>query len=214
MIKKEIRCKHRHTVDEHPQCFMNGKLIDDAQWWKQVRTGYLDIETSGFDGDFDYIITWAIYDPVGGKTYSDVIKTEEILEGKFDKRIVKSLIQCMSQFDAVVTYYGTNFDIPFTRTRAYAHGLDFFNIGAIKHIDLYWVVRSKLKMSRNSLEKATKLFGIEGKNHVDMDIWRRAKVGNKKALEYVLDHNIRDVVILERLMDKLSTQSKFIKRSI
>jgi|WetSurMetagenome_2_1015567.scaffolds.fasta_scaffold00807_27 uncharacterized protein YprB with RNaseH-like and TPR domain len=214
MTKKELRCKHRHTEIEHPQCFMNGKLIDDAQWWKQVRTGYLDIETTRFDAVFGYMLSWSIEDRESGKVLSDGITRADINSGHFDRRIVKSLLKAMEQFDCVVTYYGTGFDIPFIRTRAYANQLGFFNMGQIKHIDLYYVVKSKLKLNRSSLEAATKLFGIAGKNHVEGDIWLRAALGDPKSMKYILDHNKIDVVILHKLHDCLETQSKFTKRSI
>lgn len=213
-MKKEIRCKHRHTAAEHPQCFMNGKLIDDAQWWKQVRTGYLDIETTGFNASFCFMLSWAIRDGNTGKVYSDSITQKDLESGNLDRRIVRNLLEVMNKFDCVVTYYGTKFDLPFIRTRAYANGFQFFNIGQIKHIDLYYVVKSKLKLQRSSLEAACALFGIKGKNHVASDIWLLAMIGHKKSLDYVVDHNIRDVEILQQLHKRLETQSKFIKRSI
>lgn len=214
MTKKELRCKHRHTQAEHPQCFMNGKLIDEAQWWKQLRTGYLDIETSQFDAVYGYMISWALYDPRLGTTYSDCINLKDIQSGDFDKRLVKSLLNCMSNYDCVVTYYGTGFDIPYIRTRAFYHKLPFFTMGTIKHIDLYYLVRGKLKLRRNGLDSATALFGIKGKNHVDPRIWVSASAGNKKALSYVIDHNLQDVWVLEELHRKLETQGRFTKRSI
>lgn len=214
MNKKELRCKHRHVVKEHPQCFMNGKLIDDAQWWKKVRMGYFDLETTGLRGDYDFVISWCIFDPKEDVMYSDTVQTEDIISGNFDKKVIKSLLKTMSKFDVLVTYYGTRFDIPFARTRAYANGFEFFNMGTIKHIDVYNTVRSRLSLTRNSLEKACALFGIEGKNHISAEIWRRASFGNPKAIAYVLDHNMRDVRILRSLFEKLSTQSRFEKRSI
>jgi uncharacterized protein YprB with RNaseH-like and TPR domain len=211
---KEIRCKHRHTANEHPQCFMNGKLIDEAQWWKQVKTGYLDIETTQFNAAYGYMLSWAIKDRDSGEILSDGITRKDIASGHFDRRIVKSLLKAMEEFDCVVTYYGTGFDIPFIRTRAYTHQLGFFNMGQIKHIDLYYIVKSKLKLQRSSLEAATHLFGIEGKNHVNPEIWISASIGDPKAMAYVCDHNQLDVDILHSLHNCLETQSKFTKRSI
>ncbi len=214
MNKKEIRCKHRHTADEHPQCFMGGKLIDNAQWWKSIRTGYLDIETTQFTANYGYMLSWAIKDRNTGKIYSDSITKDDLFSGVIDKRIVKSLLKTMERFDCLVTYYGTKFDIPFIRTRSFVHRLGFFNMGQIKHIDLYYTTRSKLRMQRNSLEAACALFGIHGKNHVDPALWIAASLGDKKALAYVLDHNERDVDILQELHNNLETQAGFPKRSI
>lgn len=210
----DIRCKHRHTPKTHPQCFQDGKLIDDAQWWKQLKTGYLDIETMGFNGTYYYMISWAIYDLQTGEIFSDAVTPNDISSLEFDKRIVKTLMQKMSEYECLVTYYGTGFDIPFVRTRAFSNGLNFFNFGQIKHIDLYYLVKAKLKLQRNSLEAACALFGIKGKNHVDPHKWMLAGMAISPHIDYVLDHNHRDVEILKQLHDKLATQGKFTKRSI
>lgn len=213
-IKQELLCKHRHTIKTHPSCFQGGKLIDDAQWWKKIKTGYLDIEASNLKANFGHMISWSIKDLKTGKVYYDSITSADILSGKFDKRIVKSLLSAIKEFDCLVTYYGTGFDIPFIRTRAFSHGFDFPNFGLIKHIDLYYTVKSKLCLTRKSLEVACELFGIEGKTRLDPAIWIMATIGNAKAVKEVLNHNIADVDILQQLHSKLETQSKFTKKSL
>lgn len=214
MNKQPLRCSHRHTSQTHPQCFQDGKLIDDAQWWRHIKTGYIDIESTGFKGDFNFMLSWSIYDPKNNHTYYDYITQKDLLTGTFDKRILKSLLNKLSEYDCIVTYYGTKFDVKMIRTRAFSNGLQFPNFGQIKHIDLYYTVKSKLLLSRNSLDSACRLFGIEGKNHLNLNIWIRASIGHKKSIDYVVDHNKRDVKILYELHEKLASQAKFTKRSI
>lgn len=213
-IKQELLCKHRHTIKTHPSCFQGGKLIDDAQWWRQIKTGYLDIESTGFKANYCFTLSWAIKDLASGKVDYDYIVIDDVLSGKFDKRIIKTLLNKIKEYDCIVSYYGSGFDIPFIRTRAFSHDFDFPNYGAIKHIDLYYVVKSKLSLSSKSLESACSLFGIKGKDHVDPKIWIMAGAGNPRALKYVVNHNINDVEILQQLHERLASQAKFTKKSI
>jgi uncharacterized protein YprB with RNaseH-like and TPR domain len=71
------------------------------------------------------------------------------------------------------------------------------------HKDLYYVVRSKLKLHRSSLMAATEFFGIDGKTRIKPEYWQKARWGDKKSLKYVYDHNVADVEILELLHRKL-----------
>lgn len=105
-------------------------------------------------------------------------------------------------------------DIPYMRTRALKWKLKFPSYGYIKHIDMYYIVKAKLSLNRNSLQSACALLGIKGKNHVFGDIWIRAVTGNQKSIDYIHDHNIRDVVILERLYNRMITFSSKTNRSI
>lgn len=220
-----IRCIHNHTIDEHPACFLQNKVkipealereITDEKkykkltklpWWSfpGYEIGYLDIETDGFYADFGNMLCWCIYDKKNKNILSDVITEEDIDEDKVnpDKRIVQSLLDAMKNFKIIVGYNSKFFDVPFVRTRAAANGLSFPNYGSMYHMDLYYVIKSKFRLSKNSLERACELYGIKGKNHINREIWRLARYGNEKALEYVLDHCKRDVVILSKLHDKI-----------
>lgn len=46
------------------------------------------------------------------------------------------------------------------------------------------------------------------------DIWIDATYGDPEALKYVLDHNVRDVFILEELHNRLYPFSKWSRTSI
>jgi len=221
-----LRCIHRHTIDEHPACFAKGliKLPEGARsvkfkkdgtvefvpWWTnpEYKIGYLDIETDNLNANFGKMLTWAIKEK-GGKTYYSSITRDEIFSYKFDKRITAELLEVLKEFRIIVTYYGKRFDMPFIRTRAVYWGLDteILEYRNLFHWDLYDIIKRKFRFHRNTLETATRFFGIEGehggKNHVEGEIWERAKYGDGEALKYVLDHNIRDVEILEMLHDKV-----------
>jgi len=215
----EIRCKHRHTISEHPACFAEGKVLEPLEYkvpWYQTdgyRIGYLDIEADGLTADFSTMLSWCIKEREG-KIKSDVITKEELFNGETDKRITESLINELKKYAIIITYYGTNFDMPYIRSKSLYHNIEFIPYGLLYHFDLYYSVKSKLCLSRNSLDNACSYLGIPGKTHLDRNVWRLAKYGDPKALRTVLLHNKYDVIILEKLHSKLEDFSKWTKRSI
>ncbi len=150
-----------------------------------------------------------------GNVYFDVItRAEAINPQKFDKRITASLMKAFQHVDILVGYYSTRFDVPFTRSRVLANGQRFPLYQEKMHVDLYYSVRHLLALGRNTLDQATKFFGIEGKNHVQGHIWNAARVGDQEALRYVLDHNVEDVQILAELHNKIAGFRNVTRRSL
>lgn len=198
------RCKHNHIYCEHPSCFRKDILEADGN----LREGYLDIETTGFEADYHHILTYVI--KVKGKKqyYKGQITKEDLDAGIFDKNVCKQLIADLANFDIIYTYYGTGFDIKFMRTRCMYWNITFPEFGNLQHKDLYYVTKRLLKLHRSSLEAATRFLGIEGKNHVLGKEWMLARVGDKAALKYVMKHNIIDCDILEKLHNKLENYFK------
>jgi uncharacterized protein YprB with RNaseH-like and TPR domain len=192
------------------------KGVPKEFWWKQegLIIGFLDIETSNLKANAGPMLSWAMKVRGEKEPRYDIIRKEEMLDKSYDKRIVQSCIDNIREMDAIVTYYGSGFDVPFIRTRAIGMGLDFPKYGEIFHWDLYYQARSKLLTHRKSLDAITAFFGIEGKTHLDMEVWFDARFGDKDALDYVLDHNLADVDILEKAFDKLEPYSKWTRTSI
>ena len=213
-------------------------------WIDGMRFGYLDIEvTGGFKANFGHMISWAMYIPdepqkylvnqtgpvaydlengfgvddpnfEGEVLYDWISRRDAINWKRFDKRITKSLLKAIDKVDILVTYWGTGFDVPYMRTRALYWGFPFPKYQEKLHLDLYYNVRSLLKLGRNSLAQATAFFGIEGKSQVDFDVWNRASVGDQEAMEYVIEHNIEDVKILAVLHSKIGGYRQITRRSL
>jgi len=229
MAKKDkvLRCIHRHTIDEHPKCFKKGlvnyNFKDDRDWerktgvpWYQFpgyKIGYFDIETDSLFADFGIMLTWCLKEK-DGKIYHDEVTKEELFNGDSDKRIVKSLLDKMKEYKIVVGYNSDRFDVPFLRARAMRHGFDFPGYGELYTWDLYWTARSKLRLTRKSLDNVCDFLGISGKTPIEKDVWRAAKYGDARALKTVLEHNKGDVEILEKLHNRIEFTRKWIRRSV
>lgn len=182
-------------------------------WYTGLRIAALDIETVNFDADAGNMLSWALK-PRHKPELFDCVTREEQIACKFDARIVASLIEALKNVDVILTYWGSGFDVPYLRTRALMLGLTPPGAGDLYHWDCFFPVRNKLKLHRKSLDSACAAFGIKGKTHLDLQIWNKARVGDKKALEYVLSHNRADVRILERLFDILEPLQKWQRRPL
>jgi uncharacterized protein YprB with RNaseH-like and TPR domain len=185
-------------------------------WFEKedVRIASLDLETTNFVADAGLILTWALHFPATGEIKYGCITKKEMEAGTFDKRIIKELLEELAQVDVILTYYGTGFDIPFLRSRVLYWGLQMPTYGSIHHFDLFYAARSLFKLHRKSLDAVTVFLGIQGKTHLLLDVWNRARYGDKKALEYVLEHNKQDVEILSQLWERVKPYRKWTKRSI
>ncbi len=225
----ELRCIHRHTISEHPACFAKGLIkgiwTDEKEFVKATglpwytypgyKMGFLDIESDGLKTDFGTMLSWAIMDMDGTFHYDKINKGELFeLEDEADRRLVQSLVDVLSEYKIIVTYFGLGFDIPFVRTKALHYDIPFPKYGELFSFDLYYLVRAKLNLSRKSLENVCDYLGIDGKTPLRKSTWRKAKYGNSKALAEVLFHNIADCDITRQLYNKLIDQAKWTRRSI
>jgi uncharacterized protein YprB with RNaseH-like and TPR domain len=168
------------------------------------RCGYLDIECSNLNANFGVCFSWCIKEQGTDHMDFSVVTKKEMQDGTLDKRVIEDLIKTLKEYTVIYTYYGSRFDVPFLRTRALMYELEFPPIGEILHRDLYYLVRSRLKLNRNSLDVACGALGIEGKTHINWKYWIRAMTGDKESLDYIFDHNKYDVLILERLHERLA----------
>ena len=108
--------------------------------------------------------------------------------------------QVLAEFDLLVTFNGTQFDLPVLK--AYFPELSL----PPAHVDLRFLM-ARLGF-KGGLKKIEPRFGIHRPKAVDgMDgyaavlLWQRYQRGDKGALDLLLSYNREDVVNLEVLMD-------------
>jgi DNA polymerase elongation subunit (family B) len=204
-------CRHKHTYLEHYNCY------SEEQKEEKEHIGFLDIEASNLDANFGIMYSWCIKDSNSKKIYSDVLKPEDkrFPPEKSDRRIVESLIKCMFTFDRIIGHYSSRFDIPYTRTRALICDVEFPPYGSLNQDDTWQIARNKLKLNSNRLETVCEtLFGETQKTHLKSKYWIGAMRFDKKSLEYILDHNRKDVLDLERVYNKIKDYIKLTNKSI
>lgn len=200
------RCRHGHTYLEHYQCY-----LDETPEVLQ-KVGFLDIETSNLDANFGIMLTYCIKDAGSTTILADRLTNADFKNFEADKtdtRIVRNLVSDIQKFDTIVTFYGKRFDVPFARTRALIDGVRFPFFGTIKHIDVWDWARKKLRLNSNRLEVVCRtIFGETDKTHIEYKYWIGAVRGDEESLEWILDHNERDVTDLERVFNALQDFAK------
>lgn len=201
--KDQLVWLSRHTCKAHRVSYLNHYNCFLAEKGIQERVGFFDIESSNLKADYGILLTYAIKE-LDKDEYLQTTITAKDLRGDGDKRIVLACVNHLKDFDRIVTFYGKFFDMPFLRTRAIAHGIEFPEYGQIKHDDLWFLVRAKFKLSSNRLENASRvLLGKTSKTRLDGPLWIKAMMGDPKALDYIAEHNRFDVLDLESLYKKV-----------
>ena len=207
-------CRHGHRYIEHLHCFTAEKPIGSPL---REHVGFLDIETTGLNANWDYIISWAIIN-INQKTWGRVLTRNETLNPNYlDRLLMKEFLNSVKHFDRLVVYWGKDrrHDLPFLRTRCLKWFDDFPLYRDIFVTDVYDIAKAKLRLHRNRLENVCDFFKIPAKEHrLDPEIWQKAKLGDKKSLKYIWQHNLEDVVSLQKAYDKLERFSACRKLSI
>lgn len=176
-----------------------------------LREAYLDIEASQLNATFGYVISWALKIRGDPNVRHAIIKSRSL---RSEKRVLRDLLRALKDVDVVYTYYGSRFDIPFIRARCLYHSLEFPSYLEKYHRDVYYLAKRSLKLHSTRLAAVAEFLGIEGKTLVAPSTWVAAAFGDKNALWYILDHNIRDVIVLEEVHRRLEAFERPVYRSI
>jgi len=199
LSKEDFRCPHRHNGFEHSECYR--KYIESA---RGEGVGYLDIETSQLRANFGDILSWFIKHRGQNKYESYVLQKSDFETPDRDREAVRKLLESIQKFDKIVTYYGIGFDRKFILTRAVAYGFQWLPEKTVQHLDLYWPVKNNLLLHSCRLDSVADLLDtITQKTPLKPHHWEKAGKGDLDALAYIVDHNKKDVRILEQVHDAL-----------
>lgn len=194
LSKQEFKCDHRHDGFSHPLCYQRYAQSEP------LKVGYFDIETSNLRPDFGWVISWCIKH-AGENRFEEYVLGEKDYHGNCrDKESIQKLVAALGNFDKIVTYYGTKFDNKFVRTRALIHKLQFIPNNTLQHLDLYYCVKARLLLSRSRLANVGSALGLPTeKTPIEPEIWNTVGLTyDRKALEYIREHNRKDTMVLEQ----------------
>ena len=151
------------------------------------RALFLDIETTGLSGDYDDV---TVIGALGNGELALFIKGINLEE--FPAYI--------TQFPLLVSFNGSQFDVPFLRTHFPQARLDQ------SHIDLRFVLGSlgykgglKVVENRLNLHRDAAIQGVDGFEAVRL--WHLYQQGNQSALEKLILYNLTDVANLVELAE-------------
>jgi predicted RNA-binding Zn-ribbon protein involved in translation (DUF1610 family) len=112
------------------------------------------------------------------------------------------LYDAVNLADAIVTYNGKKFDIPRLNSAFIENGFDV--PAPYQQIDLYQTVKRVFGWPSMKLDYvAGKLLGENKVKHEGHDLWVKCMAGDPEAWARMREYNMQDVVITEKLYDKL-----------
>jgi len=198
--RKRWKCKeHSHTGISHPSCYNKAHGIIE-------RIGCLDIEAGSLTANTDIMLSWAIKTVGKDEWFYDHVTAESLKKGVKDRHIIESCINTMWKYDRLVVHYGKRgwYDTPFVRTRALKLGFEFPPLGMIWVSDTCTMSRQVLRLTSNRQGVIGETILDENvKTRVDFNHWINIKYGTAKekkiAIDYIVDHNLKDVEQLEKV---------------
>lgn len=180
----------------------NQWLLDNS------RIGFFDVETSNLSANIGMMFAACVKER-GKDTVATFTMSKD---GKHlsDKAALVGLRDELEKFDFICTWYGTGFDVPFVNTRLILNGER--PIDSLRHVDLYYRAKFNLKLHSNRLAVVGEaLLGQSGKTPLAWGQWNKALMGDKEALDTVVEHCVADVVETESVFEVLKGFVNFSK---
>ena len=123
-----------------------------------------------------------------------------------DRKLLAEFLEIMKGADECVGHNIDRFDLPWIRTRCLFHGLPPLPI--IKTSDTLQWARRMMYFNSNRLDYIARFLGIGAKIKTEFNLWKAVLLDHDNgALERMKDYCARDVVLLEKVWEKLSTMS-------
>lgn len=118
-----------------------------------------------------------------------------------DSMLCHEIYKIFNEADIIVAHNGDQFDIKKINTRFLINGIN--PPSPYKTIDTKKVAKKYFGFESNSLNELARQFGIESKLPTDKELWKKCLSGDLKAWEYMKKYNKYDVIILEKVYDKM-----------
>lgn len=177
-------------------------------------TAVFDIECTGLDASFGRVLCAVIqrYDNSGpNKDGLHIFRADNYPAWKEGRRsddsgVVADIIACLEDCDILIAHNGVGYDMSFLRTRALIHGMPPFHEKKIfDPLKLIGKPGNKMRFHRNSLDSVASVLDTNyQKTTVNPSYWSRAYGdGDVEAMDYIVDHCIKDVFVLEEVAIKL-----------
>lgn len=160
-----------------------------------------DLETSGFDADWDILLS-ACIKPYGQPPI--VFRADEypewVTQKANDKAITIDIAKELRKHAIIVGHYSQKFDVRFIRAKMFRHGLE--PLPPMFGMDTWRIAKNNFKVSSRRRQSLSIFAQLEvGKRDApEGDRWMRAAFsGEREAMDRIVEHNIECVTELEKL---------------
>jgi DNA polymerase elongation subunit (family B) len=158
-----------------------------------------------------FTLTWSAK-WAGEKTIHSGVLTGKEAVRQDDKRIVVELAEMVREADFLVAHNADRFDVPMFNVRLLALGLE--PLGPKRTIDTLKLAKKNLRLPYNKLDYLGEMLGLGRKLKTDFDLWRNCYHGDEKALARMARYNRQDVILLEKVYDRLKPYVKNLPRLV
>jgi predicted RNA-binding Zn-ribbon protein involved in translation (DUF1610 family) len=118
------------------------------------------------------------------------------------KTMLKSIHTLIEEADVVVHYNGLRFDMPMLNKEFLEAKMT--PPSPVKHVDLLRVVKSNFRFVSNKLDYVSQRLGLGKKtDHEGHELWLKVMNNDRAAWKRMEEYNKNDVVLLEKLYDRL-----------
>ena len=158
-----------------------------------------DIESSNLTADYSILLS-AVIKPFGQEPI--VFRADDyqtwVTDRANDKELTQAIAEELRKHAIVITHYGMYFDIPYFRAKMEHHGLE--PLPQMFAIDSWRIAYKNFKVSSRRLKNLATYFDLGEKSNVEGELWMDAAYnGSKEAMDEIVEHNIQDCVVLEKL---------------
>lgn len=216
ILDVEIALKQAKT--DYKATLVTNLSKDTPKPEKRLKRLYFDLETSP-----NVVFSWN----VGYKlniSYENIIQERAIIcacykwEGESevkhlvwnkgdDSELIYQLYDVLMEADEIVGHNGDNYDIKWFRTRCLYHGI--LNMPDIKSIDTLKLSRKSFRFNSNRLDYIGQFLKLGKKMDTGgFSLWTDIIVNNnEESLNKMVDYCKQDVILLEKVYNKLSGYS-------
>lgn len=146
--------------------------------------------------DSGYTLSWA------AKWYGEKGVMFSSLHNDKPSVMLKKIHKLIEEADVVVHYNGTKFDMPVLNKEFILAGMA--PPSPVKQVDLLKTVRRQFRFTSNKLDYVSQSLGIGAKTqHKGHKLWVGCMEGDPACWKVMEKYNKQDVVLLEKLYDRL-----------
>ena len=187
------------------------RTFPDVITWEPA---FFDLETTNLKANFGRILCASVADMYGN------VRTFRIDEAPWkrprrrdDIALAVALRDYLEEFDVLVGWYSKMFDIPYLNTRLLI-GNERPLRSDMMHFDPIWKAKKgSMALHSARLDAVAKTFRLEvQKTGLDPEIWNDAADGDREAMDYVVEHCEKDVLVLRLAFHILKPLAKIIHR--
>lgn len=213
-IKQKINEKQQYKCKECGRHFMESEKISANILLFDIETTPIEARVWGawnqnisikqIQRDW-HLLSWSAKWLNAPEILGDVLTPSEIKKAS-DKRITASLHRLFDIADIIIAHNGNQFDFRRMNQRFLFNNL--MPPAPYQKIDTKIIAKKVFGFTHNKLDYIARKLDLPVKMDTEFDLWNKCMAGDQQALDYMLEYNKKDVLILEEVYHRLKGWGK------